>query len=299
VISGILPVDKPVGWTSHDVVAKVRRIAGQKQVGHAGTLDPLATGVLLVVMGDATRLSSFLMESAKVYCAEVVLGIRTVTDDAEAPILEQRDVSKLNRPQVEAALSAFIGNLDQVPPAYAAVRHGGEKLYTLARKGITVQPEPRQVVVHSIDLVSWDSPRARLRVQCGSGTYVRSLARDIGIKLGVGGYLHALRRTYNGGFGVDQCITMASLSQANSLGSYVQPPDRAVLHLPAVLLTEAQVGDVRMGRQVLLGASAAGTVRLYGPSGILVGLGAVDGESVKPLRVFGGAEVVDARRHSG
>jgi tRNA pseudouridine55 synthase len=261
VISGILPVDKPAGWTSHDVVAKVRRLAGQKQVGHAGTLDPLATGVLLLVLGDATRLSSYLMETSKVYCAEVVLGVTTVTDDAEAPILEQHDVSHLRRDDVEACLPAFIGQLEQVPPAYAAVRHGGEKLYTLARKGVTVQPEPRKVVVHSIDLVAWRSPRARLRIECGSGTYIRSLARDIGATLGVGGYLHALRRTRSGSFGPADCSSMEMLSGASNLREYLGPLDRAVLDLPAVILTEDRVERIRSGRPVPLGAPVAGTVR--------------------------------------
>ena len=297
-ISGVLPVDKPVGWTSHDVVARVRRLARQKQVGHAGTLDPLATGVLLVVMGDATRMSSYLMESSKVYCAEVILGIRTVTDDAEAPILEQRDASQVDRQDIEDALLQWTGELNQVPPAYAAVRHGGEKLYALARKGVTVQPEPRRVVVHSIDLVSWLPPRARLRIHCGPGTYVRSLARDIGTTLGVGGYLHALRRTMSGTFSVAQCATMPSLSGEESLLPFVQPPDRAAVHLPAVVLTQDQVSGVRMGRPAMLGAEVAETVRLYGPDGMFVGLGTADGQSVKPFKVFGGAEAVDARRHS-
>ncbi len=297
-ISGILPIDKPVGWTSHDVVARVRRLAGQKQVGHAGTLDPLATGVLLIVLGNATRLSSYLMESSKVYCAEVVLGIRTVTDDAESPILEQRDASQVDRRQVEDALLSYTGELKQVPPAYAAVRHGGEKLYALARKGVTVQPEPRRVMVHSIDLVSWQTPRARLRIHCGSGTYIRSLARDIGNTLGVGGYLQALRRTVSGTFSVAECMTMPALSREDSLMPFVQPPDRAAVHLPAIVLSQDQVDGVRMGRPAVLGADAAGTVRLYGPNGTFVGLGMSAGESVKPFKVFAGAEAVDARRHS-
>jgi tRNA pseudouridine55 synthase len=296
VISGILPVDKPAGWTSHDVVAKVRRLAGQKQVGHAGTLDPLATGVLLLVLGDATRLSSYLMESPKVYCAEVVFGVTTVTDDAEAPIKEQCDVSQLRRDDVEASLPAFRGQLEQIPPTYAAVRHGGEKLYTLARKGVAVQPEARSVVVHSIDLIAWRSPRARLRIECGSGTYIRSLARDIGATLGVGGYLHALRRTRSGSFGLVDCSTLESLSRMSDLTDHLLPLDKAVLDLPAAVLTEDLVERIRTGRPVPLGASAAGTVRLYGPTGILIGLGVVDGQTVKPFRVFTGAETVDARR---
>lgn len=295
-ISGILPVDKPAGWTSHDVVAKVRRLAGQKQVGHAGTLDPLATGVLVLVLGDATRLSSYLMDSAKVYCAEVVLGVRTVTDDAEAPILEQRDVSHLRRDEIEACLPAFTGELAQIPPAYAAVRHGGEKLYALARKGISVQPQPRQVVVHAIDLVAWRSPRVRLRIHCGSGTYIRSLARDIGVTLDVGGYLHALRRTRSGSFGAAECSSLEALRSAEDLSHHLHPLDRAVLDLPATILTEDGVGRIRTGRSIALGAPAAGTIRLYGPTGILFGLGVVEGQTIKPFRVFAGVDTVDAPR---
>jgi tRNA pseudouridine55 synthase len=297
VISGILPIDKPVGWTSHDVVARVRRLAGQKQVGHAGTLDPLATGVLLLVLGDATRLSSYLMESSKVYCAEVVLGITTATDDAEAPIMRQRAVSHLSRAQVEACLPTFVGELQQMPPAYAAVRHGGEKLYTLARKGVAVQPQPRTVVIHSIDLVAWQSPRVRLRIHCRSGTYIRSLARDLGAQLSVGGYLHALRRTRSGFFDITHCWTMESLSQAERLEPCLQPLDRAVLDLPAAVLNPDQVARIRTGLPASLEAPQAGTVRLYDQVGTLVGLGVADGRSVKPFRVFGGAATADARRH--
>jgi tRNA pseudouridine55 synthase len=296
VISGILPVDKPVGWTSHDVVARVRRIAGQKQVGHAGTLDPLATGVLLVVLGDATRLSSYLMESTKVYCAEMVLGVATATDDAEAPILRQHDVSQLSRARVEACLPAFMGTLQQVPPAYAAVRHGGEKLYTLARKGVTVQPEPRSVVIQSIELVAWRLPRVRLRIQCGAGTYIRSLARDLGAELGVGGYLHALRRTRSGSFSTAHCSTMELLNRADSLATCIQPLDRAVPDLPAGILVDHEVETLRTGRPVSVGALCVGTVRLYDQTGTLIGLGTADGGTVKPTRIFAGAETANARR---
>ena len=297
-ISGILPVDKPAGWTSHDVVARVRRLAGQKQVGHAGTLDPLATGVLLLVLGDATRLASYLMDTSKVYCAEVVLGVTTATDDAEAALGTKTDTSNLSAAHVRGCLAAFCGTLQQVPPAYAAVRHDGRKLYALAREGVVVRAKARTVVVHSIDLVRWAPPRIRLRVHCESGTYIRSLARDLGAAVGVGGYLHALRRTRSGSFTASECYTMDELLAAGDLARCLQPLDRAVLDLPAAVLTEGEAGFVRTGRAVVLGGAAAGTVRLYGPTGIFIGLGTADRGAIKPFRVFAGAERGDARRQS-
>ncbi|HZS94559.1 MAG TPA: tRNA pseudouridine(55) synthase TruB [Chloroflexota bacterium] len=234
-IDGILPIDKPIGWTSHDVVARVRRVARQRQVGHAGTLDPLASGLLLLVLGSATRLSSYLMEGTKTYCAEVVLGATTKTDDAEGPLESQADISHIDLPAIRVALAHFTGDIDQIPPAYAAVRHHGEKLYMLARKGAHVRPEARRVRIDYVDLLAWSPPRLRLRVTCGSGTYIRALARDIGATLGVGGYLHVLRRVASGSFHVTDALPLENLDE-ESLNTHLQPPDRAILTLPAVVL---------------------------------------------------------------
>ncbi len=288
-ISGILPVDKPPGWTSHDVVARVRRLAGQKQVGHCGTLDPLASGVLLLVLGDATRLSSFLMDTTKEYLAEIILGATTATDDAEAPLLERCDLSHIDAAAVQSCLGAFQGTLQQVPPAYAALRVRGEKMYELARKGVAITREPRTVVVHGIDILSWHRPRLALRIRCGAGTYIRALARDIGRSLGVGGYLHALRRSASGTFRTHDCCTIVELEEATTLPTRVLPSDRAVLHLPAVVLTERLARDARLGRPLGVGSYGAGTVRLYGPTGSFIGLGASGGGLVKPVKIFQGA----------
>src|SRR5947209_3666991 len=153
--NGILSIDKPQGWTSHDVVARVRRLAGQRQVGHAGTLDPLATGLLLLVLGPATRLSSYLMASPKTYCAEVVFGASTSTDDAEGTIVKCSDASSVTRTAIDAVLPLFTGEIAQVPPAYASVERGGQRLYALARQGIEVRPEPRTVTVHALHPMVW------------------------------------------------------------------------------------------------------------------------------------------------
>lgn len=285
-LSGILPVDKPLGWTSHDVVARVRRLVGQKAVGHAGTLDPLATGLLLVVLGEATKLSSSLMEGEKIYRVEVVLGATTVTDDAEAPLATRAPLPPLSLAQIEACLQRLVGTIAQTPPRYAAVKRGGQTLYSLARRGIEVEPEPRQVTIRAIELEGWEVPRLSLRVTCAPGTYIRSLARDIGACLGVGGYVHALRRVASGSFSVAQAAPLATLQTRPEVIQALEPPDRAVVHLPAAVLTTEQARQVRHGAAVPVGGNAANTVRLYGPDGQFLALAEARDQGLKPFRVF-------------
>lgn len=294
-ITGILPVDKPLGWTSHDVVARVRRLAGQKAVGHAGTLDPLATGVLVLVLGGATRLSDQLMGSTKVYCAEVVLGAVTATDDAEGEMLRQSPVTGIDREAIEEAVAHFVGSIEQVPPRYAAVRKGGERLYVLARRGETVDPEPRRVTIERIEVLSWESPRLRLRVVCGAGTYIRSLARDVGEDLGSGAYLHALRRTRSGTIWLEETVDLSSLQGREEVERALLPPDRAVIDWPALVLDGREEALIRTGRAVEIPNPAEGSVRLYGSSGDLVALGRVVAGRIEPYRVFGGGPGADGR----
>jgi tRNA pseudouridine55 synthase len=301
--TGILPVDKPQGWTSHDVVARVRRLAGQREVGHAGTLDPLATGLLLLVLGKATRLSRYLMASTKSYCAEVVLGASTNTDDAEGTIHAHGDIAAVSRDAIQSVLPSFTGAIRQVPPAYAAVRQGGERLYALARKGIEVRPEPRSVTIHELRLLGWEPPRLRLFLRCGSGTYVRSLARDIGVALGTFGYLHALRRVESAGFRVEDSFTLAEL-ESGGIQSRLVRSDRAVVGLPAAVVVGEDIRRVRNGGAVRLGADLSedslwvspilvsessveeAAIRLYDPSGNLLALAAVDAGTARPFLVF-------------
>lgn len=289
-IDGILPIDKPAGWTSHDVVARVRRVAGQRQVGHAGTLDPLATGVLVLVLGSATRLSSYLTHTEKVYCAEVVLGATTVTDDAEAPLEHYQDAAHLVETDITEALARLVGQIDQVPPAYAAIKRGGRKLYELARQGIDVEPVPRRVTIDTIDLLAWHPPRLRLRIRCASGTYIRALARDIGTSLGVGGYLHALRRVASGSFNTLDAVTLPRLRDVASVAAAAYPLDRAILDLPAATLDPDETRRIRNGQAVTLGVAGSGTIRLYGTAGKLIALGECRGTTVRPIRVFEGGE---------
>lgn len=289
-IDGILPIDKPLGWTSHDAVARLRRVSGQRQVGHAGTLDPLATGVLVLVLGSATRLSSYLMHTPKVYCAEIVLGATTVTDDAEAPLLRRSDPSHLADTDIAAVVGRFVGQFDQAPPAYAAIKRNGQKLYELARQGIDIDPAPRRVAIQAIDVLAWRAPRLRLRIRCASGTYIRALARDIGAALETGGYLHALRRVASGSFVAREAAPLSQLRDEAAVAASVYPLDRAVLDLPAAVLDPAESRRIRNGQMVTLRTPASGTIRLYGTTGSLVALGECRGTMVQPIRVFEGGD---------
>lgn len=286
-LTGILAIDKPQGWTSHDVVARLRRMSGQRQVGHAGTLDPLATGLLLVVMGGATRFSSYLMASPKWYCAEIVLGATTVTDDAEGRLIARQNVDGIAPEQIEAALQSFRGEILQIPPDYAAVRHHGQKLYALARKGIDVAVEPRRVIIEGITVLAWSPPRLRLRIHCGPGTYIRALARDLGTALGCGGYLHALRRVASGGFTLADAHCLPDLDR-DRLSRVLLPPDRAVLDLPAAVLSDEMAAHVAHGRPVALGGSPDGPVRLYGRAGGFLALAQCHGGEARPFLVMAG-----------
>ena len=284
-LSGILNIDKPQGWTSHDVVGRVRALLHQKQVGHAGTLDPLATGVLLVAVGHGTKLTSYLMRSTKVYRAEVVLGASTATDDAEAPLQDYVAVDHIRRPALDEACYSMVGNILQIPPAYSAIKRDGQRLYRLARSGVEVALPARPVTVYSIDIESWESPRLILVIRCSAGTYVRSLARDIGNKLGVPAYLHALRRVGSGRFNLSESVALAQLDQ-RMIRRNLRPIDVAVLDLSAVVLSPEQERRVRQGGALPANRTEVEAVRLYGADGALVALGGIRGQVLRPFRVF-------------
>jgi len=246
-LCGILNVDKPSGMTSHDVVAAVRRTLRQQKVGHAGTLDPMATGVLLMCLGDATRLSEYLMASPKTYRAEIRLGVSTTTDDAQGRIVDEQPVTATCE-EIETALRAFVGRIAQVPPAFSAIKRGGKRLYELARQGIAVNAPPRQVEVYALRLLECDLPRLCIEVRCGPGTYIRALARDLGHALGCGAHLTALRRTQSGGFSVDEALPLDALCEG--LQSALHPMDAAVRDLPPVELDAEAARRLAQGQAV-------------------------------------------------
>jgi tRNA pseudouridine55 synthase len=240
---GLVVVDKPAGITSHDVVARCRRTFGQRQVGHGGTLDPGATGVLLVGLGSATRLLRFLSELPKSYEGELVLGTETSTLDADGEVVATHDMSAVNLAEVEAAARRFLGPIEQVPPMVSAVKVGGQRLHQLARAGVEVERAARPVVIHRLDVAPTDRPHVfTLSVDCSSGTYVRSLAADLGTALGGGAHLARLRRTAVGLF------TLADAHPLDRVGpEAVLPPVRAVAHLTTVAVEEATARVVRHG----------------------------------------------------
>lgn len=246
---GFLNIDKPLGLTSHDVVARIRRKTGLKRVGHAGTLDPLARGVLIVCLGGATRLSEYVMASTKHYRAVIQLGAVTSTYDAEGEIIRQTDPSSVSRDQVAACLSSFIGTIEQVPPMYSAVKRGGQKLYELARRGVTLELEARSIRIDALELTDWDSPRFTLDVVCSAGTYIRSLAYDIGEVLGVGAYLAGLTRTASGAFNLADAVTLDSFLDSSVWDSHVIDPVRALSDWPTVQLQTADCVALQQGRR--------------------------------------------------
>ncbi len=248
--SGVLNVDKPLGVTSHDVVAQVRRALGVRRVGHAGTLDPLATGILLICVGPAVRLSEFLMASTKTYVADLQLGRATTTDDAEGAVTAEVAVDHLTAEDITAILPAYTGEIEQIPPAFSAVKQGGRKLYELARKGHAVQAAPRRVRIDALRLLNWSPPVARVEVVCGPGTYIRSLARDLGHSLGVGGSLSALRRTVSGAFRVEDALPSEALADPSALRAGLVPLRRALAGWPEVALDDAGLDALRHGRRV-------------------------------------------------
>jgi tRNA pseudouridine55 synthase len=256
-LCGILNVDKPLGWTSHDVVALVRRLSGQRQVGHAGTLDPLATGVLLVALGAATRLTEDLMHGRKCYLARMRLGIRTTTDDAEGRVMLTRSTNGLTRERVIAALAGFRGAIWQVPPAYAAIKQGGVPAYTLARQGKAAELPARAVRIDGLALLSAEGRSEAdvldLLIWCGAGTYIRALARDLGEALGCGGHLQALRRLSSGTFGVEGAVGVTALRRLAAEGrlhEQLDPMDDAVASWPALVVDDASAAAVQHGQAV-------------------------------------------------
>jgi tRNA pseudouridine55 synthase len=256
-ISGMLNINKPKGITSHDVVARVRRLAGQRKVGHTGTLDPLATGVLLVCLGQATRLIEYLVNDSKQYRATIRFGLTTDTLDAEGRVIKRSDPSGLSEAHLRELLPTFLGEIEQIPPLFSALKRGGQPLYKRARAGEAVEIEPRRVTIHALTWVDWQPPDLTLDITCSSGTYIRSLARDLGEAAGVGAHLIELIRTASGRWQLAQAVPLERLEYEAAQGEpvwekYLHPPDQAVVHLPQVTLSDEATLLVKQGRRVQL-----------------------------------------------
>ncbi len=283
---GLINIDKPAGMTSHDVVNRIRRVAGLRRVGHAGTLDPLATGVLLIFLGRMTRLVEYVIGQPKTYEATVRLGQNTNTYDAEGEIVaeyspqhrletvEHRDkLCHATPTQIINALTSFRGTIQQYAPIFSAIKKDGQPLYKRARRGEAVERPLREVTIYALELLDWDDPFIKLRVTCSAGTYIRSLAHDLGEVLGCGGHITALRRTAIGDFSVKQSVSLDILTSEN-IGDYLMAGDTAVHHLPRVDLSEQATIDLENGRRIPREPEHpnAALVRVYTAEGRFLGI---------------------------
>jgi tRNA pseudouridine55 synthase len=286
--------------TSHDVVNAVRRMAGQRKVGHAGTLDPLATGVLLVCLGQATRVVEYLMAGRKRYRATIILGITTDTDDVEGKVIFSGGDSDFSREEIECALAGFVGCLNQVPPLYSALKHDGQPLYRLARRGeaVEVQRLARPIVVDEITLLNWTPPTVMIEVACSPGTYMRSLARDLGQHLGGGAHLTSLVRLRSGRFTLSDAVSLDCLEEAferGREGQYLLPVDEALLDLPVLVLGPEDARRVLSGQDLSIvpgegdGEGTGVFRRVYSGDGDLLAVVTYDAAAQcwHPRKVFG------------
>lgn len=255
-MNGILNINKPWGKTSFSIVAMVRRLTGERRVGHAGTLDPAATGVLPVCLGQGTRITEFLVDSTKAYRAEIELGVATDTYDVDGSITSRGDPSGISRDQLESGLGSFCGLIQQVPPMYSAVKYRGRPLYQLARAGITVERKSRLTRIHDIKLLDWQPPVATVEVVCGKGTYIRSLAHDLGQALGCGAYLKNLIRVRCGLFNIEDAISISQFEDACRYGYWQQlvyPVDSVLSHWAAMVVDDDAGQNIRNGRPLAVG----------------------------------------------
>ena len=254
-MDGILNIDKPAGKTSYSIVAMVKRRSGEKRVGHAGTLDPDATGVLPVCLGKGTRVVEFLMDTTKTYVARIELGTTTDTYDSSGRITSQGDPSGINQNQLESALNAFRGHIRQTPPMYSAIKHKGKPLYELAREGIEIERKSRPVTVHRLEITTWEPPVVSVEVECSKGTYIRSLAHDLGQSLGCGAHLKSLTRARCGLFDIKDAISIPQLEEAFQHGyweHFLYPIDTALKHYEAAVVNDDTAEIIRKGSPVVL-----------------------------------------------
>ncbi|MDM8519346.1 tRNA pseudouridine(55) synthase TruB [Anaerolineales bacterium HSG6] len=272
-LSGLFIIDKPQGMTSHDVVQRVRRLTGQRKTGHSGTLDPMATGVLLVCLGQATRIIEYLMTGRKTYQATIRFGVTTDTLDADGQITSQKDSSTLTATEITQVLPRFQGLIEQIPPIYSALKKDGQPLYKRARAGEVVTVDPRPVTIYNIEWDSWSAPDLTITVTCSAGTYIRSLARDIGEAVEVGAHLVGLIRTDNGTCRLSDAVTLEQLEI--DWRTHLLPIDHAITHIPKIILNNTDYEHVQHGRKITLlfdqhkltMVNVRSMLRAYTPSG--------------------------------
>jgi len=292
-LSGILVLDKPIGESSNRSLQNVKRLFQAAKAGHTGSLDPLATGVLPLCFGEATKISQFLLDSDKAYRTKIKLGVKTATGDSEGDVIAEKDCSHISLEDIEKALVNFRGEIQQIPSMYSALKHQGVPLYKLARAGKTVERKVRTVSIFELALISYEGAFVELDIRCSKGTYVRTLADDLGESLGVGAHVAALRRTQAGPFRLEQAITVEALVKCKEEGDFAAidalliPADQAIQELPMVILPVATAEYVLQGQAVIArNLPTSGLVRLY-KEDIFIGIGEIlDDGRVAPKRLF-------------
>ena len=286
--NGILVIDKSAGWTSQDVAAKLRGVFHERRVGHGGTLDPMATGVLPVFIGRATRAAEFLESAEKEYVAGLRLGVVTDTQDTSGTVLETNSVC-VTRAQLEAALRQFLGPIEQIPPMYSAIKINGQKLYELARRGQEVARKPRSITIHALELLEGEGADWTVRVRCSKGTYVRTLCHDLGRALGCGGCMSSLRRTRAGSFTLAQAVTMQQVldfAAGQDPQQLLMPVDAVFAAHPPLIVTLGQAAKLKNGAQVKDWQFQSGTYRVYAEDGEFLLLGRVEGGVLTTIKSF-------------
>ncbi|MEJ2619098.1 MAG: tRNA pseudouridine(55) synthase TruB [Candidatus Thiodiazotropha sp.] len=293
-ISGVLLLDKPEGMTSNKALQEVKFLYKAAKAGHTGSLDPLATGLLPICFGEATKLSAFLLDADKRYRVKVKLGETTTTADAEGEVVETSDPSSVTQAALVETLQAFHGEQQQLPPMYSAIKHNGERLYKLARQGIEVEREPRTIHIHGIELLSFDLPEFEMDVRCSKGTYVRTLAEDIGKQLGCGAYVSGLRRTGVGPYDDQSMLTLGQVQEAfgekrfAEMDEWMLPLESALADWPEVALSADAAFYMKQGQAILVpNAPTSGWVRLYANKTDFIGVGQIlDDGRVAPKRLM-------------
>ena len=283
-MNGIVIIDKPQGWTSQDVVSKLRGVLHTKRIGHGGTLDPMATGVLPVFVGRATRGVEFFEHAEKTYEATLRLGLTTTTEDVFGETLEEKEVS-VSEQEFLDILPKFRGKIQQIPPMYSALKVNGQKLCDLARKGKEVERQPREIEIFELECLAFEGCEAKLRVRCSKGTYIRTLCKDIGEALGCGGCMAALRRVTAGEYTIEESVPLAVLLETENAEQFLRPVDSMFRNYPAVTLTPNQEKRCRCGNQfsVKLGE---GTYRVYGQNGEFLALSKVENGIMSTIKSF-------------
>jgi tRNA pseudouridine55 synthase len=286
-IDGVLLLNKPVGITSNAALQKAKWLLNARKAGHTGTLDPFADGLLPLCFGEATKFSAYLLEADKHYRAVLQLGVTTTTGDPEGEVLSTREVT-VSRADISAVLPRFTGEIEQIPPMHSALKHQGRPLYEYARAGIEIERPPRPVTIRALELIECDPPRVVLDVQCSAGTYIRTLAQDIGAVLGCGAHLTALTRTAAGGFRLEQAHTLTDLEalDAGRRHALLLPADCLVAHLPAVELDAVDTEALCQGRSVEHPAAHQGLTRIYAASRTFIGLADANAGRLLPHRLI-------------